>query len=86
MLGHEDRLYNKEWPSYDESALVLDEVEVVVQINGKLKDRLKLPNDSSKEVTEEAARNLDKIKEELEGKELIKLIFVPNKIINFVVR
>ena len=86
MLGHEDRLYNKEWPSYDDSALVLDEVEVVVQINGKLKDRLKLPNDSSKEVTEEAARNLDKIKEELEGKELIKLIFVPNKIINFVVR
>jgi len=86
MLGHEDRLYNKEWPSFDESALVLDEVEVVVQINGKLKDRLKLPNDSSKEVTEEAARNQDKIKEELEGKELIKLIFVPNKIINFVVR
>ena len=86
MLGHEDRLYNKEWPSYDESALVLDEVEVVVQINGKLKDRLKLPNDSSKEVTEEAALKLDKIQEEISGKNIVKVIVVPNKIINFVVK
>ena len=86
MLGHEDRLYNKDWPEYDNSALILDEVEVVVQINGKLKDRLKLPNNSSKEVTEEAARNLDRIKAELDGKEVVKLIHVPNKILNFVVK
>ena len=85
-LGHEDRLYNKAWPVCDESALVKDEVEVIVQINGKLKDKLLLPNNSSKEVTEEAARNSDKIKEALEGKEVVKLIVVPNKIINFVVK
>ena len=85
-LGHEDRLYNKEWPSYDESALVKDEIEFILQINGKLKDRLRLPNDTQKEVVEEAARASERFKEATEGHEVVKVIFVPNKIINFVVR
>ena len=86
MLGHTDRLYNKSWPQYDESALVRDEVLIVVQINGKLKEKLMLPNNSSKEVIEEAALKLDKVKEELSGKEIVKVIVVPNKIINFAVK
>ena len=86
MLGHDDRLYNKSWPVYDESALVRDEVLIVVQINGKLKEKLMLPNNSSKEVIEEAALKLDKVKEELSGKEIVKVIVVPNKIINFAVK
>ncbi len=85
-LGHEDRLYNKEWPSYDESALVKDEIEFILQINGKLKDRLRLPNDSQKEVVEEAARASERFAEATEGREVVKVIFVPNKIINFVVK
>ncbi|MCF0141695.1 MAG: class I tRNA ligase family protein, partial [Mogibacterium sp.] len=85
-LGHEDRLYSVQWPSYDESALVKDEVEVIVQINGKLKDKLVLPNNSSKEVVEEEAMKLDKVKESLEGLNIVKVIVVPNKIINFVVK
>ena len=85
-LGHEDRLYSVQWPSYDESALVKDEVEVIVQINGKLKDKLVLPNNSSKEVVEEEAMKLDKVKETLEGLNIVKVIVVPNKIINFVVK
>ena len=86
QLGHEDRLYNASWPVYDESALVLDEVEVVVQINGKLKERIQLPNDTEKEVAIQAAEKLDRIKAETEGKQIVKTIFVPNKIINFVVK
>ena len=85
-LGHEDRLYNKAWPSYDESALVKDEIEIIVQINGKLRDKLLLPNDSQKEVVEEAARASDKFKEATSGHEVVKVIYVPNKIINFVVK
>lgn len=85
-LGHEDRLYSKEWPSYDESALVKDEIEFILQINGKLKDRLRLPNDSQKEVVEEAARASERFAEATEGREVVKVIFVPNKIINFVVK
>jgi leucyl-tRNA synthetase len=86
QLGHEDRLYNAEWPAYDESALAKDEIEVIVQVNGKLKDKLLLPNNSSKEATEEAARGLEKVKEATEGKNIVKVIVVPNKIVNFVVK
>lgn len=85
-LGHEDRLYSKSWPICDESALVKDEVMVVLQVNGKLKDKLMLPNNSEKEVVEEAARASDRFKEASEGHEVVKVIYVPNKIINFVVR
>jgi leucyl-tRNA synthetase len=70
----------------DEAALVKDEIEVIVQINGKLRDKLLLPNNSSKEATEEAARNLDKVKEAIDGRNVVKVIVVPNKIINFVVK
>ena len=86
QLGHEDRLYNRAWPVYDESALVKDEVQVVLQINGKLKDKLMLPNNSEKEVVEEAARDSERFTEATEGREVIKVIYVPNKIINFVVK
>ena len=86
MLGHEDRLYNRAWPVCDESALVKDEVMVVLQVNGKLKDKLMLPNNSEKEVVEEAARTSERFKEASEGREVVKVIYVPNKIINFVVR
>ena len=86
QLGHEDRLYNRAWPVCDESALVKDEVQVILQINGKLKDKLMLPNNSEKEVVEGAARASERFKEATEGHEVIKVIYVPNKIINFVVK
>ncbi|MBR3200541.1 MAG: leucine--tRNA ligase [Mogibacterium sp.] len=86
QLGHEDRLYNRAWPVCDESALVKDEIQIILQINGKLKDKLMLPNNSEKEVVEGAARASERFMEATEGREVIKVIYVPNKIINFVVK
>ena len=86
QLGHEDRLYAASWPAYDEAALVKDEIEIIVQINGKLKDKLLMPNNSSKEETEKAARELEKIREATDGKNIVKVIVVPGRIVNFVVR
>ena len=86
QLGHEDRLYNRAWPVCDESALVKDEMQIILQINGKLKDKLMLPNNSDKEVVEGAARASERFKEATEGHEVVKVIYVPKKIINFVVR
>ena len=86
QLGHEDRLYNRAWPVCDASALVKDEIQIILQINGKLKDKLLLPNNSEKEVVEEAARASERFKEATDGHEVIKVIYVPNKIINFVVK
>lgn len=86
QLGHEDRLYNRAWPVCDESALVKDEIQIILQINGRLKDKLMLPNNSDKEVVEGAARASERFKEATEGHEVVKVIYVPNKIINFVVK
>ena len=86
QLGHEDRLYNRAWPVCDTAALVKDEVQIILQINGKLKDKLMLPNNSEKEVVEEAARASERFIEASDGREVIKVIYVPNKIINFVVK
>ena len=86
QLGHEDRLYNRAWPVCDESALVKDEMQIILQINGKLKDKLMLPNNSDKEVVEGAARASERFMEATEGREVVKVIYVPNKIINFVVK
>ncbi|HHW95240.1 MAG TPA: leucine--tRNA ligase [Mogibacterium sp.] len=86
MLGHKDRLYASKWPEYDTKALIKDEVEVIIQINGKLKDKITLPNNTEKEVAEKAAKELKKIQAALSDKEIIKTIFVPNRIINFVVK
>ena len=86
QLGHEDRLYNRAWPVCDAAALVKDEVQIILQINGKLKDKLMLPNNSEKEVVEEAARASERFIEAADGRDVIKVIYVPNKIINFVVK
>lgn len=86
LLGNEERLYETKWPEYDASALIKDEVEVIIQINGKLKDKMTIPNNTEKEVAEKSAKELDKIKDALCDKEILKTIFVPNKIVNFVVK
>ncbi len=86
MLGHEDRLYAVRWPEYDPKALIKDEVEVIIQINGRLKDKITLPNNTDKEVTEKAAMELEKVKDALSDKQIVKTIFIPNKIVNFVVK
>lgn len=82
----EGSVHQLPWPQYDERAIVKDEVEVVIQINGKLKDKLTIPSDMSKEAMEELAFNNEKIQGLLEGKSIIKVISVPKKLINIVVK
>ena len=74
------------WPEYDESALVKDEVEVIVQINGKLKDKLSVANNLDKAALEKTAMESDKIQALLDGKTVVKVISIPNKLINIVVK
>lgn len=86
MLGHEDRVYQAKWPEYDESALVLDEVEIILQVNGKIKDKIVMPHNATKEMMEEKARNSEKITEAAEGKTMVKVIVIPGKLVNFVIK
>lgn len=83
--GHESTVYLEKWPIFEEAALVKDTVEIVIQLNGKLKDKIEVANGLSKEQLEEAVMGNDKVKALLAGKEIVKLIPVPNKLFNIVV-
>src|SRR5437016_5541206 len=72
------------WPEYDEALLIEDEVEIVVQINGKMRDRLKVATDANEETLKKAALALPKIAESIAGKEIRKVVIVPNKLVNVV--
>jgi len=85
-LGNEDFLSLSEWPKYDENKTVDKEIEIAVQINGKTKGILAIPVNEEKDKVLESAKAMSKIAEAMEGKRLIKEIYVPNKIVNFVVK
>ncbi len=85
-LGHEDRVYQQAWPEFDAKALELEEVEIIVQINGKLRDKMVFEKDASKDTIEKTALKIEKVQDAVSGKTIVKTIVVPNKLINFVVK
>jgi leucyl-tRNA synthetase len=72
------------WPSYDEALLVENEVEIVVQINGKMRARLKIATDASEETVQAVALGVPKIAAAIAGKGIRKVVIVPNKLVNIV--
>lgn len=84
LLGNVGSIAYAKWPTYDENKLVEDTVEIVVQVNGKIKQHLKVSRTASKEELEELALNDEKIKAELEGKTIRRVIAVPGKLVNVV--
>jgi len=85
-LGHGQSVHRQPWPEYDPRALVAEEVEVVVQINGKVRDRLRLPAGLDGEKAREFALAQGKVQQWLAGKQVLKVVWVPDKLINLVVR
>ncbi len=86
MIGKEGSIFDISWPKYDETALVKDETEVVVQINGKVRGKLSISSNVSKEEMEKIATEDEKIKSLIEGKEIVKIVAVPKKLVNIVVK
>jgi leucyl-tRNA synthetase len=86
ILGHEESVHDLSWPTYDAAKTVRDVVEIVVQINGKVKERFTVEIKADKEVVEELVMGMDKIKKLIEGKEIKKFIYVPGKLVNIVVK
>ena len=82
ILGNEESLTYVPWPTYDEAALVEDEVEVVFQVNGKLRGKQNVARGLSKEELEQIAMNHEAVKEFIEGKTVRKVIAVPDKLVN----
>ncbi len=83
-LGHNDTITFEPWPIYDDALTKDTEVELAVQINGKVRDKLTLPADSEEESVKDAALNLDRIKDGLNGKQIRKVIVIKNRLINIV--
>ncbi|MCE5269238.1 MAG: leucine--tRNA ligase [Planctomycetaceae bacterium] len=85
-LGHAKTLTYEPWPTFDEAAIREDTVEIPVQICGKLRGRIQVPADADKAVMEAAARAEPKVAELLVGRTVVKVIVVPGRMVNFVVR
>ncbi|NMA68879.1 MAG: leucine--tRNA ligase, partial [Desulfitobacterium sp.] len=85
-LGHKESIHSQEWPKVDESALVQDEITIVLQINGKLKDRIQVPAELSAAELEEKVHQHPRLEEWAKGKNIVKVITVPGKLVNIVVK
>ncbi|MGG3155180.1 leucine--tRNA ligase [Priestia megaterium] len=83
-LGHEDTISYEAWPAFDEAKLVDDEVEIVVQINGKVRAKVNVPAEASREELQDIAMANEDVKEFIEGKTVRKVIAVPGKLVNIV--
>ena len=86
VLGHDRTLAYESWPAYDPSALVEDEIEIPVQVLGKLRGRVKVPVAATPADMEAAAKANPDVAKFLEGKTIVKVIAVPKRMVNFVVR
>ncbi|HEY8965371.1 MAG TPA: leucine--tRNA ligase [Candidatus Methylacidiphilales bacterium] len=85
-LGREGSLARAPWPQFEEKYLQRSEADVVVQVGGKLRGKVTVPVDAEKEAVEAAARAEASVKPWIEGKQTVKVVFVPGKLINFVVK
>ena len=84
-LGHEGLIANAPWPDYDEAALSRDEIELVVQVNGKLRSKIQVPVDASNDTVEAIALQDEKIAQLIADKTIRKIIVVPGRLVNLVV-
>jgi leucyl-tRNA synthetase len=85
-LGHHDSLAYHPWPVFDEAMTKAAEIEVPLQVNGKLRAKIMVPAGSDEAALEQAARNHDRLQELLDGKRIVKVIVVRDRMVNFVVK
>ena len=86
MLGHDKTIAYEKWPTYDEEKTKEETFEMVVQVNGKVRGKIEVSMDTSKEEMETLAKNLDNVKKYIENKEIVKIITVPKKLVNIVIK
>ncbi len=85
-LGKKKTLAYEPWPKFDQALASEDEVEIVLQVNGKVRDRLRVPKGTPKEKLEAEARANERVKSYIDGKTVVKSVVVPDRLVNFVVK
>ena len=86
FLGNSTSLYKEHWPEFDESALVKDTVEIVIQINGKVKEKMHVASNLGRDELAAVVQESEKYKALTDGKQVVKVIAVPGKLVNVVVK
>ncbi len=86
LLGNTSTVFNEKWPEFDASALVKDEVEIAIQVNGKIKNRINIPSGLDEEGIKAAALEDEHIKAATEGKNIVKVIVIKGRLVNIVVK
>ena len=86
IFGHEESLAYEPWPTYDPAQLVEDVIEIVVQVNGKVKAKLNISADADKDTVISLAKSENNIASIIDGKTIVKEIYVPKKLVNIVVK
>jgi len=86
VTGHAGSVHRQDWPSYDPAALAEDEITVVVQINGRVRERILVPVDITPQAMQEKALAEPKVRQLIEGKKVVKVIPVPGKLVNIVIK
>jgi leucyl-tRNA synthetase len=84
-MGEEYSVHEQAWPDYEEALIQAQEITLIVQVNGKLRDRIEAPADISEEAARDLALSSARVRPHLEGKELRKSIYVPGRLVNLVV-
>jgi leucyl-tRNA synthetase len=84
-IGEEYSVHEQAWPGYEEAQIQAKEITLIVQVNGKLRDRIEAPADISEEAAKELAVSSARVRPHLEGKELRKSVYVPGRLVNLVV-
>ena len=85
-MGKASSVFNEQWPSFDSSALVEDEIEIAIQINGKIKARINIPSSYSEDEIKKAALENETIIANTEGKNIVKVIIIKGRLVNIVVK
>ena len=86
MLGHNETIANETWPTYDEAKTIDDEIEIPVQVNGKVRGKVMIAKDASKEEVETLVKANEDVKKFIDGKEIVKEIYVPGRMYTVVVK
>jgi leucyl-tRNA synthetase len=85
QLGHGESIHQSEWPKYDEKYLIADTITIAVQVNGKLRGQVEVSVDADEETVIDAAKANKKVASYLKDKETRKTIYVPGRLVNFVI-
>ena len=86
MFGNETSIFNESWPTFNPEALTKDEVEIVIQINGKIKERIMIPTSASDEEIKKLSLENDDMQKHLEGMNIVKVIVIKGRLVNIVVK